>query len=723
MRDRLRNRQDQNTSGQTGPSIQPAIAPGRRTLTMGIPGRATSSRAPVQRQRDPACEALQMQRAAETARWMDTAMRPDLYPAPVQRQAERAVAEQELPEDGGGRAMPEAVQAKMEGAFGTDFSAVQIHEGPRAAALGARAYTQGADIHFAPGEYQPNTQGGQELLGHELTHVVQQSQGRVRAMRQMQGVVGNDDAGLEREADEMGARAARGKKSATEGLISTEGALPSNDGISIRSSSSNPLQFFPNADINLSMQPSSSIQLLAGDQQKDTMSATDIARSGLSGNGDDIPYRSTIESYFDTDLSHIRSHQDSATQVASSLLGAYGYQLGDHIGFIESNPSPSVVVHEVQHALDASNPTAPSPSSTEGEQRANRAMQDFGQGQSRMEGITHKPQANLQNSGKQDCPALFSLGIGGGRHGGGINIENFISAITRSERYASVNLEYEMSIINPRSPWKIPFSPFLGLRLNPGLVAKVNLGSGATAGNSYAEFNASVEGRFGVGIYAGIPGNIVTISCNVIPTISVGASLKYFPRSRNLKISLGRINFLANFSLALDFVNATVFEVGLGTLHIGNLSGLEYDLHSGFGDSASWNWSNDINRMIIDPVDSIIGFICGGRDAVALGVVRRNEHRRLTLEGKAKLLQSLYAGATSDAEEMAILTILDSVPDTSRKQLIYRASMLNGDSRSNTWRSLADWLDWAIDYDRVEGQVQASLIAAECPEEFARKVN
>jgi hypothetical protein len=97
----------------------------------------------------------------------------------------------------------------MEGAFGTDFSGVRIHEGPRAAALGALAYTQGPDIHFAPGQYQPHTQRGQEILGHELTHVVQQAQGRVRATRQVKGTGVNDDVGLEREADERGLQAAR----------------------------------------------------------------------------------------------------------------------------------------------------------------------------------------------------------------------------------------------------------------------------------------------------------------------------------------------------------------------------------------------------------------------------------------------------------------------------------------------------------------------------------
>jgi Domain of unknown function (DUF4157) len=116
-----------------------------------------------------------------------------------------------LPGHGGGAEMPDAVRAKMERSFGADFSQVRVHEGPHVAGLGALAYTQGTDIHFAPGQYQPESQHGQALLGHELTHVVQQSQGRVAATRQAKGVRINDDAALEREADELGARAARGE--------------------------------------------------------------------------------------------------------------------------------------------------------------------------------------------------------------------------------------------------------------------------------------------------------------------------------------------------------------------------------------------------------------------------------------------------------------------------------------------------------------------------------
>ena len=62
--------------------------------------------------------------------------------------------------------------------FNTDFSSVRFHTDgaaiQKAEALQARAYTYGSDIYFNRGEYSPGTSGGKRLLGHELTHVVQQ---------------------------------------------------------------------------------------------------------------------------------------------------------------------------------------------------------------------------------------------------------------------------------------------------------------------------------------------------------------------------------------------------------------------------------------------------------------------------------------------------------------------------------------------------------------------
>jgi hypothetical protein len=65
-----------------------------------------------------------------------------------------------------------------------DLSDVRVHTDVNAAAaarsVGAEAYTQGNNIYFGPGQYNPGSPGTGKLLAHELTHVVQQRQGGVK---------------------------------------------------------------------------------------------------------------------------------------------------------------------------------------------------------------------------------------------------------------------------------------------------------------------------------------------------------------------------------------------------------------------------------------------------------------------------------------------------------------------------------------------------------------
>ncbi|MBP2233048.1 hypothetical protein J2847_006383 [Azospirillum agricola] len=107
----------------------------------------------------------------------------------------------------GGRPLPDGVRQKMETFFKTDFSDVRVHVGSEAPAIGALAFTLGSNLYFAPGQYNPDTLHGQQLLGHELTHVVQQRAGRVRNPFGS-GVAVVQDHALEAEADRMGMRAA-----------------------------------------------------------------------------------------------------------------------------------------------------------------------------------------------------------------------------------------------------------------------------------------------------------------------------------------------------------------------------------------------------------------------------------------------------------------------------------------------------------------------------------
>jgi hypothetical protein len=89
----------------------------------------------------------------------------------------------------------------MENLSGYSMDDVKVHrKSDKPAQLNAHAYAQGTNIHLGPGQ--------EKHLPHELGHVVQQKQGRVKPTMQMKGKVNiNDDAGLEKEADVMGAKA------------------------------------------------------------------------------------------------------------------------------------------------------------------------------------------------------------------------------------------------------------------------------------------------------------------------------------------------------------------------------------------------------------------------------------------------------------------------------------------------------------------------------------
>jgi hypothetical protein len=81
--------------------------------------------------------------------------------------------------NGSGESLPGEVRSFYEPRFGYDFSNVKVHTDSVAAksaqSINALAYTSGNNIVFNSEQYSPNTDSGKRLLGHELTHVIQQS--------------------------------------------------------------------------------------------------------------------------------------------------------------------------------------------------------------------------------------------------------------------------------------------------------------------------------------------------------------------------------------------------------------------------------------------------------------------------------------------------------------------------------------------------------------------
>jgi hypothetical protein len=84
----------------------------------------------------------------------------------------------------GGSPLDAGLQRKMGKAMGADFSGVKVHTDSQSdklnRSLSSRAFATGPNLFFKQGEYNPGSKTGQELIAHELTHVVQQNGGSIK---------------------------------------------------------------------------------------------------------------------------------------------------------------------------------------------------------------------------------------------------------------------------------------------------------------------------------------------------------------------------------------------------------------------------------------------------------------------------------------------------------------------------------------------------------------
>lgn len=176
-----------------GTSARPATAARGVARGARIQAKASLGAGNHHRQRRDACE----RQADEIARRIvrgETGLAHRITPS--------CAAARRMP-DGPGAPLPRPVREKMESAFGADFRAVRVHTGAaadRAARhYGAEAFAAGRDIHFRAGRFAPATAAGEELLAHELTHVLQQT-GRVASDGKMRAtdVAGNAEPQLKR---------------------------------------------------------------------------------------------------------------------------------------------------------------------------------------------------------------------------------------------------------------------------------------------------------------------------------------------------------------------------------------------------------------------------------------------------------------------------------------------------------------------------------------------
>lgn len=144
-------------------------------------------------------------------------------------ESDESISHFSVPDHSSGSPLPTPVLNKMEQGFGHSFKDVRIHHSEEANQsaefVQAKAYTSQRDIVFNQGEYNPGSSDGEQLIAHELAHVVQQSQGPVSGVPVGGGLqVSQPGDSFEVAADTMAANVMSGKTVAGEAASSVGGS-------------------------------------------------------------------------------------------------------------------------------------------------------------------------------------------------------------------------------------------------------------------------------------------------------------------------------------------------------------------------------------------------------------------------------------------------------------------------------------------------------------------
>jgi hypothetical protein len=205
-------------SARVPPAAAPGFAPARDTGAQAgvLSRRAAAGAAPL-----GVAEVVQLQRAlgnhavgallqrqaagggapAGATERIEDEERDEEEPAAQRQPASASAAPAPAPARPDPVGVPDGLRSGIEALSGLAMDGVRVHYNSSAPAqVNAHSFARWPDIHIGPGR--------EKDLGHEMWHGVQQMQGRVQPTIDVGGVAVNDDPALEREADEMAARAA-----------------------------------------------------------------------------------------------------------------------------------------------------------------------------------------------------------------------------------------------------------------------------------------------------------------------------------------------------------------------------------------------------------------------------------------------------------------------------------------------------------------------------------
>jgi hypothetical protein len=289
----------------------------------------------------------------------------------------------------GGQPLDGALQWQMGETMGHDFNGVRVHTDAEADALNqqlsARAFTTGRDIFFQSGEYNPGSDNGQELIAHELTHVVQQNTGSVSGSRtkgsvgaQAKLTVSDPNDVYEQEADRVAEAVTRSIRTpaqrplpAEEGLMQGKFAGQRQSGPEeedeVMQGMLKRQRGEPEEDalmqrkFAVQRQTTEEEELLQGQpaENEGLSDSNDLETriNSARGGGHPLPdnVRQPMEMAFGADFSRVRAHTDSVADTLNWGLSAKAFTIGQDVFFREGEYSTSsesgkrLIAHELTH--------------------------------------------------------------------------------------------------------------------------------------------------------------------------------------------------------------------------------------------------------------------------------------------------------------------------------------------------------------------------------------
>jgi hypothetical protein len=265
-----------------------------------------------------------------------------------------------------GTTMDDPIQREMESKMGEEFDDVQVHTGPEASAaaesLNARAFTVGNHVAFKRGEYDPESKDGKQVLAHELTHVRQQTDGRVSLLPETDtdhpgvgtaGVhvqpkleVSSPDDPAEQEARDVAEQVVEMSQGTDEEAASNTVGEPQQADASTADDSER--------DVFTRTVPASQTAASGGAVSGGGESAV---KSGVQGSGKALPSstRAEMESKMGADFSGVSVHTGSEADSAAKSIGAEAYTMGSDIAFSKGSYNPQsksgkkLLAHELTH--------------------------------------------------------------------------------------------------------------------------------------------------------------------------------------------------------------------------------------------------------------------------------------------------------------------------------------------------------------------------------------